>query len=201
MTATIYANRSDIPATILGAFPEYCGNKFKITATDSVTLCDLNYSGGTRNQYRAVDIATGKVLDGSAANRPPPWSNTSEGQEVKIPEGIAVVEHSMFCGKNHGLTIYARVSSLAPLLTAPKDLPWAELVVLYATRCYKNTYAGKSDCQFNKATHETGIGAFQWANAKVRLIGSKHLTKAGAITNRGRNAVSHLHSFPKESKT
>ena len=96
-------------------FPEYTGRKFFADYSGRVTFIDTNWGGGTRNSYKAVNLENGKVqpLPVSA-----PWANPVEGHSVEIPAGCAVVEHSIFCGQDSGITLHMAENSvgLLPML-------------------------------------------------------------------------------------
>lgn len=104
MSTTTKLRKSDIPRELLAAFPDYRGHTYKLDTSGRVWFHDLHWSGGTRNQYVLVPLATGakgnKLVTGL------PWCSPTEGVCVDIPEGFAVVCHSFFCGKDIGLTIY-----------------------------------------------------------------------------------------------
>lgn len=74
------------------------------------------FSEGSRNFARAYDLATGRVAQPLAAAGTP-W-NAQAHARIEIPAGVAIVEHSIFCGKDAGVTIYVRPENLAPLLPA-----------------------------------------------------------------------------------
>jgi len=99
------------------AFPTYRGRKFKMIFTDKVTFYDTNWSGGTRNQYVAVNS------DGRTAmlHAPAPWVNPVEGKTVELPENAVIVEHTIFCGDDCGLRIYVHPVHLPKWLPAPKE--------------------------------------------------------------------------------
>ena len=63
-----------------------------------------------KNTDRAVTyrVDQGKLIvtDTDSFHPPAPWVNPIEGKRVEVPEGVAVVEHSIFCGKDCGITIY-----------------------------------------------------------------------------------------------
>lgn len=94
-------------------FPDYQGRKISIEFTPRVTLYDLNWSGGTRNEYAAVR-SDGKSGIFSA---PAPWVNPYEGMSIEMKPEILLVEHSVFCGHDMGVRIYAHPTHL------PKWLP------------------------------------------------------------------------------
>ena len=96
-------------------FPDYRGRKFTLKFQERVTFYDTNWGGGTRNKYAFIRS------DGVTAvfNAPAPWINPVEGQTMELPQDVMIVEHSIFCGKDCGITIYAHPSHL------PKWLPSA----------------------------------------------------------------------------
>lgn len=98
-------NIQAVKPLVKATFPDYTGRKFCVVPTDTITLHDTNWGGGTRNQYKAVRLEDGKVSEFAA---PAPWLNGAEGTPITIPEGHVVVEHSIFCGKDIGLTFYGK---------------------------------------------------------------------------------------------
>lgn len=105
--------KSEIPAVLLAAFPAFKGRKFRLDASGKVTLSDLNWGGGTRNEFVLVS------LDGQGAAALPkesPWNPRAEGMTFAIPERWVVVEHSVFCGQDCGLTFHVNPADLAKLL-------------------------------------------------------------------------------------
>lgn len=114
----IAVTRKEVNPIVNGTFPNYKGRKIRVCPSESVTLSDLNWSGGTRSQYRAV------TLDGIPAgnidryNQVAPWLNPVEGLSVAIPQGIVVVEHTMFCGKDIGLRIWTNPQDMPKLLSS-----------------------------------------------------------------------------------
>ena len=99
---------------VKSAFPEYTGRTFRLSTTGHLLFHDLNWGGGTRNQYYAVPLAK----DGMANALPsaPPWNNPIEGKIIDIPQGWVVCEHSIFCGKDTGITIHANPQDLIEML-------------------------------------------------------------------------------------
>lgn len=55
----------------------------------------------------------------------------------------------------------------------------------------KASYNGFGDYRFREARRARGITREHWDEAKACLIAKKLLTKAGAITPEGRNAVGY----------
>lgn len=110
---TLHLTRKEAAPFIKATFPEYNGRKIKVKFSEKITFYDTNWGGGTRNQYAALK------MDGTLSRIitvPAPWINPIEGETAEIPAGILVVEHSIFCGHDLGITIHARPE------TAPKWL-------------------------------------------------------------------------------
>ena len=114
---TIKLNTAQAKPFAKKAFPNYRGRKFKIVFTDHVTFYDTNWSGGTRNQYVALrsDGKTALLTVGA------PWVNPVEGKTIDLPEDIVIVEHTIFCGQDAGIRIYANPCHLPKWLDAPKE--------------------------------------------------------------------------------
>jgi hypothetical protein len=95
----------DLKAICKQAFPSYRGRKIREDRSGRVSFYDLNWSGGTRNTYRAVRLNDG-ASSGFDGSSPPPWANPMEGASVTIPAGYVIVEETIFCGKGPWMRIY-----------------------------------------------------------------------------------------------
>lgn len=112
---SIKVSRSDraIRPLILACFPEWKGRKARVCVATHYQMMDY-WDGGSRCYVRAYDLATGRIAD---PNRDA--LNPYRGQahaNVPIPDGIALVEHQIFCGKDAGITIHVTPASLARVL-------------------------------------------------------------------------------------
>ncbi len=101
----------------LSAFPTYKGRKISANYSGRVTFSDTNWGGGSRNRYVCLDLAKGLKRGLSV---PAPWVNPVEGVTAPIPEGMVVAEHTIFCGKDCGVTLYFPTSAAA---LGPATLP------------------------------------------------------------------------------
>ena len=108
--------RNEVKAIIAATFYDYNGRKIKVVASQTVTLHDLNWSGGTRYKYKACTIDGKPLGDSSAYNDIAPWNNYAEGAVVPIPSGCVMVSRGCFCGHDTGLTIYVNPSDMPKLL-------------------------------------------------------------------------------------
>jgi hypothetical protein len=187
----MYLKHTD-PAADLArkAFPDYAGTKFEVEITAGpMNLVSAWNEGGSRTYYRVIrliDMAVIEVPENGSIN-----ASVAPIENIALPAtGYAVVSQSIFCGKNHGLTIHVHPDNATPLLPAPKaELPWAQRVVLAATRSLKSSYAGISNYRQHEATARTGITRDEYDSAKVDLIAAGLLNKAGAITVDGKNVI------------
>lgn len=93
------------------AFPDYRGRKFFMEFTGAVRFDNMNWDGGSKNEYVSIrrDGSVGRFESYS------PWNNPVEGQTVQLPADVIVVQHTYYCGQDCGITIYAH-PSLAPAL-------------------------------------------------------------------------------------
>jgi len=142
MQKTIHLDPAQIPAHLKR---RYSGKAFKAKITESITIPSYagNWSGGSRDTYELIDLATGEAVAASD-NVSAPWDKR-EDRTIKLREGFAVVEHSIFCGKDMGLTFYLLPANAAALLPAPSaELTPYQKTVLEATGSLKSSYNGKN---------------------------------------------------------
>lgn len=191
MSATHYLTGREplIQGICNAAFPGYAGQKFKLRTAESVDIRS-SWDGGSRDYFVFVELstlrATPQVPAQSAFDRP----LAGHPEATVLPDGIACVEHSIFCGKDMGLTIIVNPSTMNPsFLPVQVELSRDERIVLAATAGLKSSYAGVKDYRFAESTRETGITRDRWDVAKSSCIGRKFLNAAGAITTEGRNAI------------
>jgi hypothetical protein len=118
MSNSVELSPKDVAQIIRATFPAYRKRKVWVRATESVTLLDLNWSGGTRSEYRACTL-DGKALGNTDKyNAMAPWdARQIEGVSLPIMPGACVVRGGHFCGKESVLTIYVHPSDM------PRYLP------------------------------------------------------------------------------
>ena len=117
MGTAIRVKKRDVAAILKATFPEYSGRKITVIPTERVFFYGLNWDSGSRSQYRAATLggeATGE-MDGY--NALAPWNNPAEGGSAAIPEGMCVVEHTIFCGKDAGLRIHVNPADMPKWIT------------------------------------------------------------------------------------
>jgi hypothetical protein len=99
----IKVSGKEVPRYLRG---DYAGRTFRVAVANEVTIpADSNlWSGGSRDSYRAVLLATGDAIQ--LGSRSAPWDPTREDKVIKMSPDIAIVRHSMFLGKDMGLTFF-----------------------------------------------------------------------------------------------
>ena len=118
---TIKIRKADVPAACLRAFPEYRGRKYavEIESTGTMRLWNAYWSGGTKSDYVAVNLRTGEI-DAADAVISNPFA-VPHALEITIPEGMVIVEHVRFCGKDCGLRIHCRPDNVPQNLLPPTE--------------------------------------------------------------------------------
>ena len=114
MNRQMKVKKAQVKDILKATFPEYRGRTFKVEFAPTITFHDTNWGGGTKNTYAIIGS------DGRTARLsvPAPWINPVEGKTVEMPTNALVVKHTVFCGKDLGITIYASPVHLPKWLTA-----------------------------------------------------------------------------------
>lgn len=179
--------RIDVEPLIQATFPEYGGRTVRVEVKDSITLRDLNWSGGSRNQYRVCSIDGKPGGSTDHLNQMSPWNNPAEGARLPIPQGVVVVERSMFQGKDLGLRLYYNAADFPHHLLPPKiELTDKEKAALNIIGGIKSSYRAAEFAS-------NGLGAYGPQNPTVLSLKEKGLCtvvggKGVQITTEGRNA-------------
>lgn len=192
----IYTDRNDATIDAICRAVGYTGRKIKLNVTDKVRMLGTYWDGGSRSTYHGINLATMASVDLPHFN-PPQFGGPSSPPEIELKDNLAIVEWSVFCGKDTGLTINIQASNAAPLLPKPVELTDDELIVLSYTARLKSSYGGVSNYRFVQASRDGKITLDRWNASKVILGNRGLLDKRGAITNEGRNA---LNSHPNSRK-
>ena len=183
---------------IQAAFPEYRGRKVRIQAQEYPLNVKSSWDGGSRDYFVFVNLST---LERAAMPAQSAFDRQIEGADkVMLPENIACVEHSIFCGKDVGITIHVNPVNMPLFLSAPKaELTDDQKLVLVYTRGRKASYVGKDRCQMAQDDMEMShridpskpkpITREAWETAKAECFAKGLLNKAGAITADGKNAI------------
>jgi hypothetical protein len=121
MTVT-YVKTKDVAQIVRATFPEYRKKQVAIWPGETVTFHDVNWSGGTKSEYRACTLDGKDARSGPDMGYAPPWANPFEGKSVEIPRGYCVVKGGHFCGKTATLYIHVHPADMPALLAHSKQL-------------------------------------------------------------------------------
>ena len=182
----MYINNPEIQQIARIAFPNYSGRKFQVLAFSGPKNIHSYWDGGSRDSYVFVNLNTGKTMEVPENGT---FYTAAIGELKELPEGIVLVEHSIFCGKDAGITVFVHPNNLTKMLPAPTEVNNNELIVLVATRSLKSSYGGILNYRFHEARQITGIGLISWEKARQSCIAKGLLNKSGAITDNGRNVA------------
>lgn len=177
---TIYLEPAQVPAHLKSG---YTGKTFRAQICETVTIPAQSgtWSGGSRETYQAIDLATGKSIAASD-NTSAPWDNIRADRTVALRSGFAIVKATIFCGKDLGLTFFVHPNDAVKLLPPSDDeITDTERKVLAIIGGIKSGY--RAD-YYRKAQ----ISDAELEAIKASLIKRGYLTKIGAITPKGRNA-------------
>lgn len=167
----------------------YTGKRYQISTVSPDTPMSYHayWDGGSRTTYTFINLETWQTapLPVECTN---PFRQAAYASYI-LPFNIAVLEHHILCGKDMGLELRVREDNATNILIRDAiRLSYEEKLVLEYTAGLKSSYAGIKDFRFTEANRRTGISKEAWDTAKTHLISTGHLTKAGAITVKGRNA-------------
>jgi len=192
MRNVIHTDAPEVRNIAAMAFPDYTGRKFQVSAFEGPQRLDSCWSDGSRDYFALVNIITGKQVP--IPENGTPFSNGGQiFQLSELPEGCALVEHSISCGKDMGIRIQVRPDNLNRLaLPAPATLTKGQIAVLVFTYEKKSSYNGRNRQQM--ALDEIGMPESEWNQAKAELIALGLLKSNGAITDQGKNAKNAAHS-------
>jgi hypothetical protein len=195
-TQTIYLEPSQIPAAIRSG---YTGKRFRAIVCESVFIPSHAglWDGGSRTTFEAIHLSSGETRAASD-NMSAPWDNARKDQRIALRDGFAIISHSIFQGKDMGLTIYLHPNNAVAILPPSIELNPLERLVLEYTMGRKASYNGRDrfdmlldDLSYSKDRKglESTPTRDHWNAAKDSLIAQGFLNARGAITNKGRNAI------------
>jgi hypothetical protein len=179
---SIYVSKGDL-ADKLKSLTGYNGTKIKVEISDSKMELRCYWDGGSRDTYTAYDMKGGRQ-NLQVQDAPYPFYKGGE-TPVYIPSADKfLVRHSIFMGKDMGLTIYLHPASVlvGELPLNKPDISQNELFILSIVRSYKS-FARQE--YYKKG----GFTVSEVEAYKQILFQKGWLNKAGAITVDGRNVV------------
>jgi hypothetical protein len=103
-------------AVVSACFPSYRGRKYRLNVQTHPLNVKSSWSGGSRDQFVFFNLETRTVF------QVPPQSAFDKqikgADTVTLPDGIVCVSHSIFMGKDSGITIHVNPANVAAMLPA-----------------------------------------------------------------------------------
>jgi hypothetical protein len=161
----------------------YNGTKFRVEVIKDTIfhMHDTSWSDGSRTSYALFNID--KMATAILPNFHPVFDGQVIPNKIEVAPGYIVVEHSIFRGKDMGITLHVHSDNYKVFeLPIVAELSQSEQVVLSGTKCLK-AFCRKDEAARYKVT------AKMYENAKNNLIAKGYLSKNGAITISGKNVA------------
>ena len=139
------------------------------------------WDNGVRDFYAVVNPATGVVVEAPSQH---PWFDAKVDwvHDYQVRKGEVVVRHSYFGTRQH-VTLIVCPEQAPAMLPRPIEVTDDERGVLSVTAGYLPAFRKEYFARL-------GLTPTAVETAKASLMSKGMLTKAGAITPKGRNAIS-----------
>lgn len=183
-TISLEANDPVAKKLAHASFPDYTGRKFKVTVVPEGSAIDVTsyWDGGTREYFVVMNLITLKTVPVPQNGDP----YTKRIAPVKIHENMCVVSHSIFMGKDMGLTFTISEKNAAQLLPdTSTNLDKKEKTVLVLLRSLKPAYR-------RDEARQAGISSTEYDTLVANLKVKQYVSSSGGITPKGRNAISDI---------
>jgi hypothetical protein len=169
----------EVSALLRHASGEYNSQRAVIEAFHGPMELSSNWSGGSKTWYTLVDLADGRVL--------PLGDSGAIGQARApvldaLPLNAALIETSCYQGKWMPAHIHMHPDNITKFLADVPTLTVLERATLGIVARLKSSYREEEAMRF-------GMSRETFTTIKARLAELGFLTKAGAITVAGRNAL------------
>lgn len=141
------------------------------------------WDSGSKHNFYCFDM-NGNDIPIIIQDAPLPFYNGPKADYIPTPDRF-LIDHSIFGGKDMGLTVYLHPQSImVKHLPAPSkpDIQRNDLFVLTTIKAYKSSARPG-------AYREAGFTTEEVDKIKDRLYQQGYINKAGAITPAGRNIV------------
>lgn len=160
----------------------YKGKYFRLSTSVPSSL-DSYWDGGSRDYYFFYHLDQNNIVE-VGSNHPIYEKNQPRTLE-ELPDRVILVKHTICCGKDLGLTFYAKESDMAHLLEQKTpELTDIEKSVLRLTS-YRSDFR-KEQMRAQRINQET------YEQTKASLVEKGFLDKRGAVTITGRNVRNSL---------
>lgn len=105
----------EVKALLALTYPEYTGRSIVLAQQDRYHMADY-WDGGSRTYVTAVDLATMRT-HAPASFAHTPFAKGAHGS-FDIPDGVAMVEHVIYCGRDLGIRVVVNANTFPLALPA-----------------------------------------------------------------------------------
>ena len=96
------------------AFPDYNGRKYRVKVFEGPKEIRSYWSEGSRDFYAFINMETKEA--GEIHSNHPVYEPNQPNTLKELPINVALICHTIFCGKDIGVTIYVRPENMPLLL-------------------------------------------------------------------------------------
>ncbi len=182
--STVYIDKPDdlIKKIINATFPGYSGRKIQVVVGKLPTQLNSYWSGGSKDEYCFYNLANDKAKPVMSNHPQFERSQPRDLDPEALPDSVVLVKHTIFSGKDLGITIYAKTGAVAPLLTPPEDttLSKEELFTMILIRSLKS-FARREEAS------KYGVTPQRYEGAIKSLVSKGYVGKNGALSTTGKN--------------
>jgi hypothetical protein len=111
------SDHPEVARLIKIADSSYKKHQATLWSGEKLALSGTYWDGGSRSTYTAINLETGRSL-GAPQYNPPQFGGPKTDPIVEIPEGVAIVETGVFCGKTATASVYVNPANLTKFLPA-----------------------------------------------------------------------------------
>lgn len=111
------SDHPEVARLIKIADSSYKKHKATLWSGEKLALSGTYWDSGSRSTYTAINLETGRNI-GAPQYAPPQFGGPKTDPIVEIPEGVAIVETGVFCGKTATASVYVNPKNLTKFLPA-----------------------------------------------------------------------------------
>lgn len=170
------------------AFPGYTGRKLRVQyGVKSMNLYS-EWSGGSKDTHVLVDLASMRTMQSPATTPFRP----NDVPTVELFEGMVVVTHVRFCGKDLGLVVHTCIE--APMLASGEDdeLNEVDKRVIEVHNGLKSAYRMEELTYQPSWSSKKALTKAQVEQSRTKLIELGYMSKNTALTTKGKNVAEML---------
>ena len=157
---------------------DYNGRKYKVISQSTYRLKNY-WDGGSKEDCVLVNRETGLFHTPEYETQNPHTSLAHANFE--IPVNHFIITHSIFMGKDAGITFYVRPEEMPKDLSSNDNLTFEQKVVLSCFSSFKSSYRKDEGLRI--------VSSQEWDSAKASLVEAGYISSKNSLTTKGKNAA------------